>query len=775
MFGVVLLTSAFVMLAGAHIYERCELARELLKLGVNRDHVATWVCIAFHESRFDTAARNWHSGDHGLLQISELYWCGPGKACGVPCSAFRNEDISDDVQCALRIYDEHTRLQGDGFLAWVVYPQHCKHNAKKYLVDCDMSVKTQTKFEDRSRYLKSLERNDTVPPYVTYPNINQWKPNYLSVSELIKNSYDSQYEQNYYRNEAPFKWLNFKINNIDKLIFPNFNSNRNHEFTKPSTTTTIDQSLKGIKPPAPRRIESNQFRRRNSLSWPTKDDVRNDYISRKFKEATTRSTPYTEIDLSHNLFINLHKLRTSKTSTETPYQTREISSYNPSYIKNFSSTTPRTFINSVSVSTKYNRSDYMPRKSFIDPLTNESVMEIDLSHNLFINLHKLRTSKTSTPYRTKELSNYNPSYSRGFTMTTARTNTNLISISTRDNEKSVLVPRKSLVEGSSSNEVSTEIDLSHNPFINLHKLTTKIPFQTRESSSYLPSYINRFTSATPRTTTRITTKSLKPYEKTVSTEIQSYNSYTMTPNTIVPRRGKSRYMPENNNNYIRTNSPSTRSTNISVSNIKVLVNSSKQNEQQKTEFREKTYQASNITFQENTGKVVGIDEAKTAPLAGSSSDITQKFVTTPKPLAASTTSGTTRSPRFHWNKTHDIQSTTLKSQTTSSTSPASTTRTKMASTWTTTYRTPTTRTNTQSPISTHKSVSSTQATPVTQNATKSAPTMKNTWSIFDLYLNPTTASIKPFKFTPFESSYKLSIFSDGTTMSPYLASKKQKR
>lgn len=107
----------------AKIYDRCELAQELRDLHEIPDNqLATWICIANHESNFNTAAVNRGSGDHGLFQISQLFWCSPpgqGYACGVPCSAFTDDDIEDDVICARRIFREHKRLSGDGFNAWV--------------------------------------------------------------------------------------------------------------------------------------------------------------------------------------------------------------------------------------------------------------------------------------------------------------------------------------------------------------------------------------------------------------------------------------------------------------------------------------------------------------------------------------------------------------------------------------------------------------------------------------------------------------------------------
>nr|CAI5832882.1 unnamed protein product [Callosobruchus analis] len=96
------------------------------------DRLSTWVCIVQHESLFDTAAMNRGSGDHGLFQISEIYWCSPpGTGCNRDCSYFRDDDIADDVQCALTIHKEHTRLSGDGFTAWAVYPLYCKGDTSR--------------------------------------------------------------------------------------------------------------------------------------------------------------------------------------------------------------------------------------------------------------------------------------------------------------------------------------------------------------------------------------------------------------------------------------------------------------------------------------------------------------------------------------------------------------------------------------------------------------------------------------------------------------------
>ncbi|KAH8366174.1 hypothetical protein KR093_009961 [Drosophila rubida] len=127
------------------IYNRCELAQELYhRHKLPMSEIPTWVCIAEHESSFNTAAvgrlNTDGSEDHGLFQISDLYWCshneGGGKACHIECDRLLDSDISDDVQCIRTIYEEHTRISGDGFTAWTVYNGHCRHQSLAVLSDC---------------------------------------------------------------------------------------------------------------------------------------------------------------------------------------------------------------------------------------------------------------------------------------------------------------------------------------------------------------------------------------------------------------------------------------------------------------------------------------------------------------------------------------------------------------------------------------------------------------------------------------------------------------
>lgn len=136
--------------ASAKIYDRCELAKELRHVyDFPEDEISTWLCIVQHESHFNTSAMNHGSGDHGLFQISQLYWCatkGTGYACNTNCASFRDDDIKDDVYCVKKIFKEHSRLSGNGFNAWTIYGYFCKGDTSKYIEDCpDNSIENTIK------------------------------------------------------------------------------------------------------------------------------------------------------------------------------------------------------------------------------------------------------------------------------------------------------------------------------------------------------------------------------------------------------------------------------------------------------------------------------------------------------------------------------------------------------------------------------------------------------------------------------------------------------
>uniref|UniRef100_A0A8D0KKI5 Glycosyl hydrolases family 22 (GH22) domain-containing protein n=1 Tax=Salvator merianae TaxID=96440 RepID=A0A8D0KKI5_SALMN len=130
---VLTLVCLLIAVTEAKVFERCELARTLKRLGLSgyRGHaLGNWICLAYYESRYNTRAvgpPNWDgSRDYGIFQINSRWWCDNGRrptanGCRKPCSAFINDNIADDVECAKRIVRDP-----QGLNAWVAWRNHCK-------------------------------------------------------------------------------------------------------------------------------------------------------------------------------------------------------------------------------------------------------------------------------------------------------------------------------------------------------------------------------------------------------------------------------------------------------------------------------------------------------------------------------------------------------------------------------------------------------------------------------------------------------------------------
>lgn len=144
------------------IYSRCELAQELRDVhGIPESQLATWMCIIWHESSFNTSALSPGSESYGLFQISKEFWCSPrGRGCGIPCSALRDDDIRDDVNCAKYIFGQSSKISGDGFKAWTLYQYRCKTNVGRYLKGC---------FGGTDAYVSAAPQYKTFSNYVPVP------------------------------------------------------------------------------------------------------------------------------------------------------------------------------------------------------------------------------------------------------------------------------------------------------------------------------------------------------------------------------------------------------------------------------------------------------------------------------------------------------------------------------------------------------------------------------------------------------------------------------
>ncbi|XP_036153980.1 lysozyme C [Myotis myotis] len=119
----------------AKVYERCDLARTLKRLGMDGYRgvsLANWMCLARWESSYNTRATNYNPGDrstdYGIFQINSRYWCNDGRtpravnACGINCNVLLQDDITQAVTCAKRVVRDP-----QGIRAWVAWRNRCQN------------------------------------------------------------------------------------------------------------------------------------------------------------------------------------------------------------------------------------------------------------------------------------------------------------------------------------------------------------------------------------------------------------------------------------------------------------------------------------------------------------------------------------------------------------------------------------------------------------------------------------------------------------------------
>ncbi|XP_078416529.1 lysozyme C, tracheal isozyme-like [Cetorhinus maximus] len=133
-----IILSALLVAASAKTLTRCQVVKALKDSLLTEFHqysVADWVCLAHHESQYNTLeigrdtknGKDW-STNYGIFQISSKWWCDDGKTpnsengCGMKCSDFMNNDenLIADINCAAKIAKQQ------GMEAWSSWVENCK-------------------------------------------------------------------------------------------------------------------------------------------------------------------------------------------------------------------------------------------------------------------------------------------------------------------------------------------------------------------------------------------------------------------------------------------------------------------------------------------------------------------------------------------------------------------------------------------------------------------------------------------------------------------------
>ncbi|XP_018531565.1 lysozyme C [Lates calcarifer] len=129
--------------ASAKVFDRCEWARVLKSNGMDGYggySLANWVCLTYHESRYNTRATNRNSNgstDYGIFQINSRYWCSDGgpsvnNGCNIRCSELLTDDVTVAIRCTKRVMQDRP-----GITAWRAWTRRCENqDLSSYVSGC---------------------------------------------------------------------------------------------------------------------------------------------------------------------------------------------------------------------------------------------------------------------------------------------------------------------------------------------------------------------------------------------------------------------------------------------------------------------------------------------------------------------------------------------------------------------------------------------------------------------------------------------------------------
>lgn len=169
---LILLLLMAVVVVDAIKFERCQFLDVLRDFGVAsvRD-AAVWTCLAERLTNLNTSrvTQNKEEKYYGLFQVNSRYWCSiDGGGCNLACDLLVDDNVEDDIKCALQIFEETQQIKEDGFLAWPAY-EGCKENS--VLVDCNVETERTNSIEELPSKEKVYEKCELARELMNHHNV----------------------------------------------------------------------------------------------------------------------------------------------------------------------------------------------------------------------------------------------------------------------------------------------------------------------------------------------------------------------------------------------------------------------------------------------------------------------------------------------------------------------------------------------------------------------------------------------------------------------------
>ncbi|XP_075229395.1 uncharacterized protein LOC142329028 [Lycorma delicatula] len=156
MFYLILLNLILIISVECKQFKRCQLARELYwRHKIPEKDLPIWLCITYKSSGYNTDTVDTETGTYGMFQIHKRFCYehsdeqleNQEKLCKVPCDAFVDYDITDDIACVKKIFIEAKYFTGNGFSAWKLYKKCKGPRSKLYIKGCNYRKRPRRKMK----------------------------------------------------------------------------------------------------------------------------------------------------------------------------------------------------------------------------------------------------------------------------------------------------------------------------------------------------------------------------------------------------------------------------------------------------------------------------------------------------------------------------------------------------------------------------------------------------------------------------------------------------
>lgn len=152
--------TSILHLCSAKVFTECELAQELFERHtIPRDDIYKHLCVAYGLKTDEIDGGSAKTGHLGIYRVGAKWWCGhdePAGTCNMLCSDLLDDDITDDVKCAIHIFSSH-KLDG-----WGKTETGCQKH-KKTVDDClkDDEEAIELRFVDKTITELSVDRKNS--------------------------------------------------------------------------------------------------------------------------------------------------------------------------------------------------------------------------------------------------------------------------------------------------------------------------------------------------------------------------------------------------------------------------------------------------------------------------------------------------------------------------------------------------------------------------------------------------------------------------------------